>query len=238
MTDSTAVDSVQREAMTDSTAVGSELSESLTIWTWRVLEDLPAENSFAIRQKGVHALAAMLSQHPPSALEGAIAHLRAHSPFALLVEIATDAEVAGDSLTLSLSFSAMANLAVHLVPLLGCASAVGGLIGRALVMSSALCDRGVETETSAANLVSFCISAAHNLSAEVEVLVALHETLARGAPGAADVLRCRRQVGAGPGPCRGRPGKPWFHHRRRPERPARCRGARGAVFCGIRQRTV
>ena len=61
-------------------------------------------------------------------------------------------------------------------------------------------------------------------SSEVSVS-SVRRHAARSARGAVLVLRCRRQVGVGPAPCRGRPDKFWFYHRRRPVRPARCRSA-------------
>jgi len=139
-----------------------------------LLDELSCE-TYRTRQRAVHAIATLLSQEDASdrasdRLERAIEHLRSHSPFPSLVQLATEAEAAADTLTLSLIFSAMANLAAHLVPLEGSARAVGHLLGHAFVVASA------EPPSAQNALLSFCMAAAYNLSAELQVLAALDET--------------------------------------------------------------
>ena len=149
-----------------------------------LLAGLSVSNELRVRQRAVHGLATVLCAED-SAAAGMIDHLRENSPFAALLELATEAEAVADHLTLSLCFSAVANLAQKLVPIHAAGAGFGQLLGRSIVLSSAAsssADAGA-----ASTLLSCALSAAFNLSADLQVLAALNE--AACAPALVELIR-------------------------------------------------
>ena len=134
-----------------------------------LVQMLSAGNDTRVRQRALHSLASALYTGEIAELE-----LHAESLWAIMVELATEAEAAEDDLTLSLAFSAVANLATAgFVP----QGDAGGAIGHVLSSSLIRALGGLDS-----SLVAFTLSAAYNLCAEPSVLGALNETHNRVAP--------------------------------------------------------
>ena len=109
-------------------------------------------------------------------------YLRAHSPVRELVVLGTAAAAQQpcDSLTLSLVFSCLANLAARLVPVLDQAASVGKLLARSIKGSG---DAAVEAAGDSV-LLGYALAAAFNLSASLEVSDKLCPTPSRPHGGA------------------------------------------------------
>jgi len=134
-----------------------------------LVQMLSAGNDIRVRQRALHSLASALYKGDTAELE-----LHAASLWAIMVELATEAEVAKDDLTLSLAFSAVANLATAgFVPQGDAGSAIGHVLSSSLIRALGGLD---------SSLVAFTLSAAYNLCAEPSVLGALNETHNRVAP--------------------------------------------------------
>lgn len=131
-----------------------------------LLDRLASNNEHRVRQRAVHNLATALHADDVQVKQ----YLHANTPFPALVEIATEAEARSDALTLSLVFSAIANLATALIPLCGTGGDIGRLLGRSLLMATTY--SSVDDEVS---LLSSSLSAAYNLSGDMTVLTALND---------------------------------------------------------------
>ena len=129
-----------------------------------VLQQLHPDNTFRVRQRAAHTLAALLACNEPE--QALLQHLQVHSPVCELVALGVDSEERNDALTLQLVFSCIANLAARRVPLID-GSAVGELIARTLTHSSS---SDVESQ-----LLGYVLTASNNLSSDVLVLTALEE---------------------------------------------------------------
>ena len=121
-----------------------------------VLQQLHPDNTFRVRQRAAHTLAALLACDEPE--QALLQQLQVHNPMHELVALGVESEERNDALTLQLVFSCIANLAARRVPVID-GSAVGGLIARTLTRSSS---SDVESQ-----LLGYVLTASNNLSADV-----------------------------------------------------------------------
>lgn len=157
-----ASDAVDIAAPTVSAPAASSSTHAIIVEP--LLSKLDDGNPFRVRQRGAHALAALLAHEDTPALLASVEHLRKNSPVPRLVRLGAEAEVSSDGLTLQLVCSCLANLAARLVPVVE-AGAVGRLLARIIL-----------TPDANPTLLNYALAATYNLSADIEVLAALDES--------------------------------------------------------------
>lgn len=139
-----------------------------------LIAGLAPTNPFKVRQQSAHKLASLLARADTAATVADLDDLRASSlAYTHLVALSTEAMARqpSDNVTLGLVVACLANLAARRVPLLDEGSAVGTLLAK-VILSTTADDH---------SLLWFALAAAYNLSDALEVLLALDDESAGGA---------------------------------------------------------